>query len=170
MRGGPHDHPAKPPRRALVSDDLGNEPPRRRPLEVGPDHDGPGELVIAWLHGEITQTPGHCGPPCDETIPLTPALTIINRGGFVTDNSQLAESVDGYAWNTWVDGFATDETLALIRKAVIGTPLIVRACRGRIHEHVRIRVVFVPCPRTDVTASGRPPARLSRTLSGTRGG
>src|ERR1035441_5983858 len=50
-----------------------------------------GELVIAWLNGEITQTPGHCGPPDDETGPLRPALTVLNRGGFVTDNSQLAE-------------------------------------------------------------------------------
>jgi hypothetical protein len=110
-----------------------------------------GELVIAWLLGEITQTPGHYGPPCDETIPLIPSLTVLNRGGFVSDNSQLAESIDGHTWNTWVDGFATDETLTRIRKAVVGTPLIVRACRGRIHQHERNRFVHVPCPRTDVT-------------------
>ena len=39
------------------------------------DFTGLGECVIAWLHGDITQTPGHCGPPCDETIPLIPVLT-----------------------------------------------------------------------------------------------
>jgi hypothetical protein len=48
---------------------------------------GLGELVIAWMNGDITQTPGHCGPPCEETYPLIPALTVINRGGFVTDSS-----------------------------------------------------------------------------------
>ena len=112
---------------------------------------GLGELVIAWLGGEITQTPGHCGPPCGETIPLIPALTVINRGGFVTDSSQLAGSADGYLWNTWVDGFATDETLARIRAAVAGTPLIVRACRGRVYEchHWRAHIPF--CPRGMVT-------------------
>lgn len=94
-----------------------------------------GELVIAWLDGEITQTPGHCGPPCDETIPLIPALTVINRGGFVTDCSQLAESMPGNTWNTWVDGFASDATLAKLREAVAGTPLVMGACRGRVHEH-----------------------------------
>jgi hypothetical protein len=109
-----------------------------------------GELVIAWLNGEVTQTPGHCGPPCEETIPLIPALTVINRGGFVTDNSQLAETVNGSTWNTWVDGFASDETLARIRAAAAGTDLVVMACRGRHHEHQQ-KFRFQPCPRRDVT-------------------
>ncbi len=93
-----------------------------------------GELVIAWLHGEITQTPGHCGPPCEETYPLVPYLEVLNRAGFVTDNSQLAESVGGRTWNTDVDGFASDEVLARIREACEGTGLIVAACRGCVHE------------------------------------
>ncbi len=109
-----------------------------------------GELVIAWLNGEVTQTPGHCGPPCDETIPLIDALTAINRGGFVTDNSQLAETMNGSTWNTWVDGFATGETLAKIRAAAKGTALVVLACRGRHHEH-RQGFRFQPCPRRDLT-------------------
>ena len=93
-----------------------------------------GELVIAWLNGEITQTPGHLGPPDPETIPLIPALTLANRAGFVTDNSQLAETHEGRTWNTWVEGFATDATLILLREAVAGTPLILTACRRRVHE------------------------------------
>jgi hypothetical protein len=93
-----------------------------------------GELVIRWLNGEIKQTPGHMGPPCDETIPLIPALTVINRGGFITDGSQLAETLHGETWNTWVDGFATDATLAVLREAVAGTPLILTACRRCAHE------------------------------------
>jgi hypothetical protein len=109
-----------------------------------------GELVIEWLHGEITQTPGHCAPPCDETLPLIPALTVINRGGFVTDNSQLAEVVDGDAWGTDVSGFVTDSTLAKIQAAADGTDLVVIACRGRHHEH-RQKFRWQPCPRRDVT-------------------
>lgn len=108
-----------------------------------------GELVIAWLNGEITQTPGHCGPPCRETIPLIGALTVINRGGFVTDNSQLAETWEGRTWNTWVQGFASDETIARIREAAEGTRLIVRACRGRTCECGRHWLP--PCGRRGVT-------------------
>lgn len=93
-----------------------------------------GELVIAWLDGHVTQTPGHCGPPCDETIPLIPSLTILNRGGFVTDNSQLAESMDGRTWNTWVSGFASGATLESIREACDGTDLEVSTCRGHVHQ------------------------------------
>jgi hypothetical protein len=108
-----------------------------------------GELVIAWLNGEVTQTPGHCGPPCDETLPLIPVLTVINRCGFVTDNSQLAESLYGETWNTWVGGFGADETLARIRQAAEGTPLVVRACRGRACECGSRWLP--PCGRRDVT-------------------
>ncbi len=110
-----------------------------------------GELVIDWLNGDITQTPGHCGPPCDETVPLIPALTVINRGGFITDCSQLAESAGGRSWNTWVEGFAGDATLAALRRAVDGTPLELHTCRGKVHGCRPIRSRFQPCPRGDVT-------------------
>ena len=50
-----------------------------------------GDLVVAWLDGNITQTPGHCGPPDDETILLIPVLTAVNRAGFITDNSQAGD-------------------------------------------------------------------------------
>jgi hypothetical protein len=108
-----------------------------------------GELVIAWLHGEITQTPGHCGPPCGETVPLIPALEVINRGGLVTDNSQRAESADdGYTWNTWVSGWADDATLAAIRAATAGTGLITAACRRTSHECDRMQSFWF-CPWHD---------------------
>jgi len=112
-----------------------------------------GELVIGWLHGDPGWTPAHCGGPCEETVPLIPYLEAVNRGGFVTDNSQFAESrcEDGRTWNTWVQGFATDEVLARLWEAADGTPLLVEACRGRIHE-CRIRRTFLqPCPRRGVT-------------------
>lgn len=96
------------------------------------------ELVVAWLNGEITQTPGHCGPPERETIPLIPALTVINRGGFITDCSQLAGSAGGDTWNTWVDGFTSAAVLLKMRAAVAGTPLVLTACRGDYHECGRL--------------------------------
>jgi hypothetical protein len=103
-----------------------------------------GELVVAWLNGEIEQTPGHGGPPDPETIPLIPALTLANRAGFVTDNSQLAESIDGRTWCAWVSGFTTDEGLERLRKALAGTGLEMAACRGRVHECSKR--LFWPCP------------------------
>jgi hypothetical protein len=91
---------------------------------------GLGAVVACWLAGSVQQTPGHLGPPDPETIPLIPALTAANLAGFVTDNSQ---SADG-PWEAWVSGFATDDTLAGLREAVAGTPLILTACRGREHS------------------------------------
>ena len=110
-----------------------------------------GELVIAWLHGEVVQTPGHCGPPDDETYPLIPDLEVINRGGFITDNSQLAETEGGYAWNTWVSGFADDATLKRLRRAVKGTPLTLEACRGKTHGCYRKWWHLPRCPRNECT-------------------
>lgn len=103
-----------------------------------------GELVVAWLNSEIQQTPGHCGPPDDETIPLIPTLAAVNRAGFVTDNSQLAESIDGRTWCAWVSGFTTAERLARLRDAIAGTGLEMAACRGREHECGKR--LFWPCP------------------------
>jgi hypothetical protein len=100
-----------------------------------------GERVVGWLNGRITQTPGHLGPPDPETIPLIPALTAANRAGFVTDNSQ---SADG-PWEAWVVGFASDATLAGLRAAVAGTPLILTACRDREHACQWRR-----CPRQEL--------------------
>lgn len=94
-----------------------------------------GGLVCAWLRGEIAQTPGHCGPPCSETIPLIPVLTVVNRAGFVTDNSQLAGSRGHRTWNAWVEGFASDDTLARLRKMAEGTDLFITACRAGAHEY-----------------------------------
>lgn len=92
-----------------------------------------GELVIAWMHRELADTPAHHGMD-PETIPLIPALTAVNRAGFITDNSQLAETTDYGTWNTWVTGFATDTVLARVRTAAAGTELTVTGCRGREHS------------------------------------
>jgi hypothetical protein len=106
-----------------------------------------GELVTRWPNGQLQQTPGHLGPPCAETIPLIAALTAANRAGFVTDNSQQAGRDGARVWEAWVCGFATDDTLARLRAAVAGTPLILDACRGRVHGGHR----WGRCPRREVT-------------------
>lgn len=103
-----------------------------------------GELVVAWLNGDLPKTPDHPEPD-PETIPLVPALTVINRGGFITTNSQLAETSGGRTWNTWVAGIAADATLTRLRNAVEGTPLTLMACRLRVHECGRGRL-FRSCP------------------------
>jgi hypothetical protein len=126
-----------------------------------------GELVISWLHGGIIQTPGHCGPPCDETISLIPVLEVLNRGGFVTDNSQRAETApDGHTWNTWVSGWADDATLARIRDATTGTRLIAAACRRTSHECDRMPS-FWCCPWHDSVCfwAGRCPS-MREALAG----
>jgi hypothetical protein len=108
-----------------------------------------GELVIAWLNGEVTQTPGHLGSPCDETIQLIPALTVLNRAGFVTDNSQRADTRGDRTWNTWVSGFTSDEVLGRLDEAVAGTPLLLTACRGCHHECDQRADEWWHCPWKD---------------------
>lgn len=92
-----------------------------------------GELVIAWLNGQVRETPGHEGGPCAETIPLIPLLTRVNRAGFVTDDSQDAGSRDGRAWNAQVSGFASDKILARL-EIEAEAPLLLTACRGTDHD------------------------------------
>lgn len=94
-----------------------------------------GALVVRWLNGELTETPDHMGPPEDETVPLAGALTVVNRGGFITVMSQLGGGDADETWNAWVDGFATDAVLNRLRKAVDGTRLVLTACRGLVHDH-----------------------------------
>ena len=90
-----------------------------------------GELTAAWLHGEIRQTPTHCGPPQDETIPYTDVLTAVNRAGFVTDNSQAAASGDWGECEAYVSGLVSKETLTRVLAALDATPLVIDGARGR---------------------------------------
>ena len=110
-----------------------------------------GEMVIAWLGGEVAQTPGHCGPPCAETIPLIPVLTAVNRAGFVTDNSQRADGRDGRTWKTWVIGFADDAAVAALRAAADGAGLVFNACRDPEHQCSEQPWGWPHCPRDDAT-------------------
>ena len=94
-----------------------------------------GELVVRWLNREIRETPSYKGPVEAETLPIIAELTVMNRGGFITENSQYG---DDCPWgNAWVDGFATDQVLARMIDAAAGTPLVIAACDPFQHEHHR---------------------------------
>ena len=122
-----------------------------------------GEMVVAWLNGEVAQNPGHCGPPCAETIPLIPVLTAVNRAGFVTDNSQRADSSGDRTWNAWVSGWADDATLARIRAATTGAGLSAAACRRTSHRVRPDAVVLVlPVARQRVLLVGPLPGHGER--------
>ncbi|HEY1668571.1 MAG TPA: hypothetical protein VGG54_23000 [Trebonia sp.] len=102
-------------------------------------------LVISWLNGDIEQTPSHTGGPETETIPLIPVLTRANRAGFLTEISQRADGDD----EAWVAGFASDAALLGLLAATAGTPLIVAACRGTVHDCDRAGIWWY-CPWKEV--------------------
>jgi hypothetical protein len=86
-----------------------------------------GALMIAWLNGEMRETPGHLGPPCEETISLIPVLIACNRAGFVTIGSQpgKVETCAGglCEQRAGVEGIADAAALARLREAIKGTGL-----------------------------------------------
>lgn len=95
-----------------------------------------GTLTASWLRGDLTETPGHGGPPEDETVPLIPLLSAVNHAGFITDCSQPAEAGRDDVLNTaWVDGFSAEAVVLRLRDITAGTLLVMTACHGRHHEH-----------------------------------
>lgn len=96
-----------------------------------------GALTVAWLNGELQQTPAHLGPPDPETIPLIPALTVANLAGFVTTNSQRGESDGTRAWETWVCGLIPLRLFPALGEALALTGLELHVCRKGQHSHRR---------------------------------
>jgi hypothetical protein len=102
-----------------------------------------GALTVAWLRGELEQTPGHLGPPDPETIPLIPALTAANMAGFITTNSQRGDSDDSHAWEAWVCGLIPEHLFPALERALARTELDLRVChfgprRWRVLWHRRL--------------------------------
>jgi hypothetical protein len=119
----------------------------RNAWKAAPTLDDLAELVVRYLNGDIKQTPSYMGPVEAETLPIIAELTLINRGGFITENSQYG---DDCPWgNAWVDGFATDHVLARMIDAAAGTPLVVAACDPFHHEHKRAEHL-VRCVRREL--------------------
>ena len=88
-------------------------------------------LCIAWLDGEVYETPLYEGAPCEDKLSLATILTAVNRAGFVTDNAGRA----GQYESAWVEGYADDATEARLRATVAGTPLTY--CANRRFDPLR---------------------------------
>jgi hypothetical protein len=75
------------------------------------------DMTVAWLHGEVQETPDNLAPPAAETIELIPALTAANRAGYLTECSQPGRPLtNGNGQRAAVSGYATDAT----REALAG--------------------------------------------------
>ncbi len=99
-----------------------------------------GELTALWLEGKIRSQPCYADPdPGEEwgqdpeTRDLVPVLAAANRAGYFTDTSQPGEPpAIGYNSKIWVQragvtGYASTETLAVLRGCAATTPLILMA-------------------------------------------
>jgi hypothetical protein len=91
------------------------------------------ELTAKWLEGAIASQPGYaegCGPD-PETSDLIPALTAVNRAGFMTSGSQPGYELDlaGWVQRAGVEGFCSPATaerlIAHLGPALCDTGLIV---------------------------------------------
>ncbi|MDX3656256.1 hypothetical protein PV646_02950 [Streptomyces sp. ID05-26A] len=85
-----------------------------------------GELMAQWLDGTITYQPGYGAPgPDPETSELVEVLAAVNRAGVLTTFSQPGEPlVDGHAQRASLDGFCTEHTADLLRRATLHTDLV----------------------------------------------
>lgn len=82
------------------------------------------DLTARWLAGEIQSQPGYHGPVDvdeDYATGLTKTLILLNRAGYLTDNSQAG--AEGIRWTqrASVCGFADDNIYRRLRDAVDGT-------------------------------------------------
>jgi hypothetical protein len=110
---------------------------------------GVGVVTKDWLYSRVEQTPSHCGPPEEETLPYIHILADANLSGFVTDNSQAGASRDWGTCAAWVCGFLDEEGLSRMQAAIAGTPLVIGTrCRGPEHHGHKGR--WLHCPRTDL--------------------
>jgi hypothetical protein len=94
-----------------------------------------GELTAAWLGGHIASQPGYYGSVDvdeDDAPGLTAALIALNRVGFVTRSSQAGADDEVWRQNAAVEGYASEETVELLRRRLHGSgyEIIARPCRA----------------------------------------
>ena len=82
------------------------------------------QATIAFLRGDLGETPVHGGPPDPETAPLIADLMRMNAAGFITVDSQPGEVSPGWSQRAYVEGLCTEATAARIEAAVLGTELV----------------------------------------------
>jgi hypothetical protein len=86
-----------------------------------------GELTAQWLEGRIDSRPGYYGRVDEDKAPgLTETLILLNRAGFLTDDSQAGFDGKGFDNAHWqqraaVTGFASEETYGWLEASVHGT-------------------------------------------------
>lgn len=111
------------------------------------------ELMALWTEGEIRTWPGHDGGPDPETADLIPTLAACNRGGYLTTQSQPADSglgFDGLLWEqrAAVEGYiANEHLLTRLRGAAVsaGLTVVIHGGDGR----------FATGPKKGITATRR---------------
>jgi hypothetical protein len=81
--------------------------------------------TIAFLRGELNQTPSHGAPPDPETAPLVADLIALNIAGFVTTSSQPGDRDPRWPQRAYVQGICSEEVAARIEMGLLGTELVV---------------------------------------------
>ncbi|MFD4596759.1 DUF6919 domain-containing protein [Streptomyces sp. NPDC058464] len=122
-----------------------------------------GQLMAAWLEGDMAWRAGAWPDLDPETNELVPVLARVNRAGFLTDDSQPASDETGADGRHWwqraaVSGFVTDEQMldALTRVAdSYQLTILIREAGARF-----------PGPRVTVTrVDGEPYTRFGGHLT-----
>lgn len=93
---------------------------------------GLADRTVRWLVGDLHETPGHMGPPDEETDAIRDDLIAINRAGFVTTGSQPGldptPAWDGEPWEqrAFLEGYTTPEKAAAVQRAALDAGLVCR--------------------------------------------
>jgi hypothetical protein len=88
-------------------------------------------VTIAFLAGDVRETPEHGGPPCEETAALIPVLAAANAAGYLTESSQPGVPLrDGSGQRAAVSGYAGDEVKSALAAITSGTRLLCTAQRS----------------------------------------
>jgi hypothetical protein len=99
------------------------------------------ELTAQWCEGRLAYHPnGHSDGRDPETLLMADELAALNRAGFLTDNSQAAESYEYGQWGAWVEGYCSADLADRITRAA--------------PPHVKVTVYHPPFPRGGQHAFG----------------
>lgn len=121
------------------------------------------ELTAQWLEGTLRKQPGYHGPVDvdeDDAPGLTQACVLLNRYGFLTDNSQAGWKGRGHQGArirqvAWVTGYAFPQTIAELRAHLHGTPY-------KVHVLTPKRITVTWADGEPVTSDCAVPAKERR--------
>lgn len=100
-------------------------------------------LMIRWLDGELSATPGYYGSVDvdeDDAPGLTDACRALNRAGFLTTCSQAGYDGPSYEDRRCtqvavVDGYATPAMVVALRAKLFGTPYVIQEFASRWSDY-----------------------------------